>query len=195
MNNMDKKTLRKEILSNRSNLKKEVRVHSENLIFDQLCQMNAFSHANVIASFVSFRDEISTDAINRFILESGKTLLLPYISMQTKEMTFHKVNALDELIVNTYGIPEPNPEIHEGFDIQKIECVLTPGLGFDKQGYRLGYGGGFYDRLFQTIKKTIPKIGIAFSIQLVDTLPIETFDSPITHLITELGIIDFRHLT
>ena len=191
---MDKKDLRKIILSKRAEIQGEMRSQYEEKILSTLVQNSYFQQARRVASFVSFRDELSTYHINQTILDLGKELLLPYISMASKQMTFHRVHSLDELVLSTYGIYEPDPSKHELVSFDEIDLVLTPGLAFDAQGFRLGYGGGFYDRLFQTIKKTIPKIGLAFDVQCIESLPVDTFDRPITHLITEKGITDYHHL-
>lgn len=191
---MDKKDLRKIILSKRSEIQGEMRTQFEDKILSTLVQTSYFQQATRVASFVSFRDELSTHRINQMILDSGKELLLPYISMASKQMTFHRVHALDELVLSSYGIYEPDPTKHDIVSNDAIDLVLTPGLAFDARGFRLGYGGGFYDRLFQAIKKTIPKIGLAFDLQYVTHIPVDPFDQPITHLITEKGLIDFHHL-
>ena len=161
------------------------------MLFRSLENLDLFINAQNISSFVDFRDEISMTAINQSIIDSGKNLLLPYISPTTKEMQFYLVDDLSSLKRNTFGILEPDPQIHALYDESRIDCVLTPGVAFDAKGYRLGYGGGFYDRFFSRIEKAIPKIGIAFDLQCVDALPVEDYDRPITHIITEKGLRTF----
>ncbi len=185
---MDKKTLRKQIVSLRSQKSLEERIKDESLVFNVLMQFSPFVNAQNVSSFVSFRDEISMTVINQSIIDSGRNLLLPYISPTTKEMQFYLVEDLSALKCNDFGIFEPDPEIHTLFDESRIDCVLTPGVAFDASGFRLGYGGGFYDRFFGRIGKAIPKIGIAFELQFVNSLPVEHYDRPITHLITEKGL-------
>ena len=188
---MDKKSLRKQIMTLRSQFPIDERIQAENMVFDFVTQLPEFHTAKTISSFVSFGDEISMMRINSYILSLNKTLVLPYIDSQTKTMLFYKVEILSELIQNTFGILEPNPAMHMLVDYKTIDCVLTPGVAFDAHGYRLGYGGGFYDRFFSQIEKTIPKIGIAFELQRVATLPVESYDYPIHKLITEKGILSF----
>lgn len=188
MNEMDKKLLRKQIMSLRTHLTHQERIEAEAIVFETLTNFEPFIKATSVSSFVDFRNEISMMAINQSILGLGKTLLLPYISPVTKDMQFYKVDDLSELKRNAFGIMEPNPEVHTLFDITHIECVITPGIAFDENGYRLGYGGGFYDRFFSKIEKAIPKIGIAYELQVVSHLPIDPYDQPITHLITEKGL-------
>ena len=188
---MDKKTYRKHIIALRSQKTSEERLSAESIVFKRLENLDLFINAQNISSFVDFRDEISMTAINQSIIDSGKNLLLPYISPTTKEMQFYLVYDLSSLKRNTFGILEPDPQIHALYDESRIDCVLTPGVAFDAKGYRLGYGGGFYDRFFSRIEKAIPKIGIAFDLQCVDALPVEDYDRPITHIITEKGLRTF----
>lgn len=188
---MDKRQLRKEILSKRALMPSQIRKNAESHIYPVLFELDAFKKSHVISSFVSFRDEVEMDIINQKILKNKMTLVLPYIDMETKTMTFHIVNALEELKINNFGILEPNPKLHPQIDIDQIDLVLTPGVAFDLHGYRVGYGGGFYDRFFSEIKKAIPKVGIAFELQVVNTLEPEIHDLPVTHLITESGLRSF----
>lgn len=188
---MDKKNLRKHIMTLRSHITPDERYKAEAVVFDLLMHFDLVVNAQNISSFVDFRDEISMTAINQSIIDCGKNLLLPYISPETKDMHFYSVADLSTLKRNAFGILEPDPNVHVLFDETQIDCVLTPGVAFDSKGYRLGYGGGFYDRFFSRIEKAIPKIGIAFELQCVDDLPVEHYDHPITQLITENGLRSF----
>lgn len=183
-----KKTLRQEVLSRRTRLSESEWKSKSESIANALLQMDIVNQVNHIASFVDFRNEVSTDAINRWILRNGKSLYLPLIDMGKRSMTFYKIMDLNELVRSNYGIMEPDPHIHEPIDPNRIDLFITPGVAFDPHGYRLGYGGGFYDQLFSGIKNDIPKIALAFDLQCVNAFPVESFDRPVTHLVTETGI-------
>lgn len=185
---MDKKQIRRNMMFMRSALTTEEREQYSEEILKTLTHLECFKNAKAIAAFVDFRNEVSMAPINDHILEANKSLFLPYIDMATKTMTFHKVNDLSELNLSKFGILEPNPSIHECIDINTIDLVLTPGVAFDHTGHRLGYGGGFYDRFFERLDKSVPRIGIAFSLQQIETIPLEEHDLPLTGLITEEGL-------
>ena len=185
---MDKKQIRQNMMLMRSALTTEEREKYSEEVLKILIQLENFKKARAIASFVDFRNEVSMAPINDYILEANKALFLPYIDMATKTMTFHKVNDLSELNLSKFGILEPNPSIHERIDINTIDLVLTPGVAFDHTGHRLGYGGGFYDRFFEKLNQSVPRIGIAFSLQQIDKIPLEEHDLPLTGLITEEGL-------
>lgn len=188
---MNKKALRNRILNLRKEIPTKTRLDAPHSILNQLLSMSEFTEAITISSFVSFRDELDMSPINNWILAQGKTLLLPYIDPTLKKMLFYKVTDLSSLKRNDYGILEPDPNVHELFDVNSIECVLTPGVAFDANGYRLGYGGGFYDSLFSSIRKTTPRIGVAFEIQFIDCLPTEIYDEPVHYLISETMVRKF----
>lgn len=139
-----------------------------------------------ICSFVSFGSEISTELLNAVILESDKTLLIPRISgMRTMDMIH--VNGDTLFDANAYGIKEPIgiPCVLES-DIPTL-CIV-PLLAFDDYGYRLGYGGGFYDVFLQE-HSHVQTIGIAFSNQYSPKeLPHDEHDMPMDMIITETGI-------
>ncbi len=182
---MDKKTLRKEILIKRSQIEGAYRREAITCVTHKILNQSHYIEAQTIASFVAFRDEIDMSEINQAILRQNKTLVLPYISMEKHEMSFHVVTQLDELVKNDFGLFEPNPVLHNRIPSHQIDLFLTPGVAFSANGYRLGYGGGFYDRLFSELTKATPKIGIAFDLQYVSEIPIDAYDQPITHLVTE----------
>ncbi|OJV65982.1 MAG: 5-formyltetrahydrofolate cyclo-ligase [Clostridiales bacterium 38-18] len=189
---MNKRQIRTEILDRRNQMRNEQRELAEATILKSLTQLKEFNNAHTIASFVSFRNEIEMRSINASVLGAGKKLVLPLIDMTLKTMTFHAVSELDTLVRNSYGILEPNPTIHEQVGIDAIDLILTPGVAFDQSGYRLGYGGGFYDRFFSELKKATPSIGIAFECQVVVNLPIDAYDQKIHGLLTEAGLRYFN---
>lgn len=181
---IDKKSFRKQIISLRSEMDSTIRKQAEKAIYQRLFASEHFQNAQTICSFVSFSDEIEMQPINQDILDQGKTLLLPYITPE-KTMVFHLVKDLSALKRNHYGILEPDPLIHPLFDIHAVDLVLTPGVAFDESGYRVGYGAGFYDRFFSKLNKAIPRIGIAYELQVVTNVPKDDYDQPLTHLMTE----------
>ena len=188
---MDKKALRKMMIERRDTLSVHLRAKAESAIIESLIKLDVIHEKKFITSFVSFKGEVEMQGINAYILSQNATLLLPRIVKGQPDMTFHQVDDLSTLIRNSYGILEPDPKRHPVIAYDSIDCVLTPGVAFDKKGFRLGYGGGYYDRFFSQITKATPKIGIAYEIQVLDQLPVQAYDMPITQLITETGIRQF----
>ncbi len=137
---------------------------------------------NYILSYASFNDEFETHILNR-LLARGKKLILPKVQNKSLKC-FFVVDYDKDLERNRWGILEPNPKKCVEADTAKISLILVPGLAFDQQFNRLGYGGGYYDRFLSCISKKIPKIGLGFKEQLSSKLlPRETNDFPLDRLL------------
>jgi 5-formyltetrahydrofolate cyclo-ligase len=132
----------------------------------------------LILSYASFGDELSTWSLNQQLAESGR-LVLPRVTGNNLQL--FKVNHLKEqLIVNRWGILEPNPNVCEEISVEQLAAALVPGLLFDSFRHRLGYGKGFYDRLLAQFPSTVETIGLGFREQeVLDPLPIHSGDRPL----------------
>lgn len=149
-------------------------------------------HAHVIASFVSFKSEIDTTAFNQWVIDANKVLLLPKVDHSKNEIRFLQVTSLESLKQGAYGILEPDEILCKPYDPKHIEVVITPGLAFDALGYRLGYGGGYYDRLFHSNSVKALRIGVGYDLQFTETLPHETFDLPVHFFVSESQVRNYQ---
>ena len=141
----------------------------------------------VIAAYSSFGHEVVTQPLLANLLAAGFVLTLPVVDQQNQKMEFRRVDSLETLTPGVYGILEP----HTGqlCSPEEIELLFIPGLAFDRQGNRLGRGGGYYDRYLPTVKPNAVKIGLAFQLQIADALPVDPHDIKVDAVITEQGII------
>ncbi|MNO59865.1 5-formyltetrahydrofolate cyclo-ligase family protein [compost metagenome] len=155
-----------------------------------------------LMAYVSFRSELDTNALITQAWKDKRRVLLPRVIPASGAMSVHMVHAWSDLEPGAYGIHEP---IVSGKDSQEIEVtalpdvVFVPGLAFDLQGGRLGYGRGYYDRLrasWETEAYTAAKppiwIGLAYGMQLVPKVPMDEHDAFMDMLITENGIVHCR---
>src|SRR5690606_29330553 len=120
--------------------------------------------------------EADISEVTRWAWQRKLTVLLPKTWPEAHRLTLHCVLSFDELVPGTFGIMEPGPACPEWDLSQPLDIMLIPGLAFDKQGGRVGYGGGYYDRLLEAIqaKCRLPKlIAPAFDFQLVEEVPME----------------------
>ncbi len=101
-----------------------------------------------------------------------------------------EVRAGDALDQTAYGPREPRERI--AVDPETVDVVVTPGLAFDREGNRLGYGGGYYDRYLARMGDAILRVGVAFSLQLVGRVPHEHEDQPVDVVVTDQGVLDTR---
>ena len=136
-----------------------------------------------VGSYLPFRNEISTKPIHDLLFSLGFEICLPCIYDKDQKMIFRKWETKDDLVKNKYGILQPNENIIE----DEPEMVIVPLVGFSISGYRLGYGGGYYDRFIDTKNKSkkIITLGLGYSFQEVSDLPIEFHDQKLNWILTE----------
>jgi 5-formyltetrahydrofolate cyclo-ligase len=192
---MDKKQMRQQVISKRNALTTVEHTVASSLILEHLKNIPEFKFARAVAGFVAFRNEVATKEILEMILSKKIALFLPRINPSTRTMQFYHITDLRQLIKNNMGILEPDPEKCVLGDIHHISLVLTPGVVFSKDGYRIGYGGGYYDRFFTTISEDVARVGLAFDLQIVDIdeMPRQPHDLPVHRIITESQIMECTH--
>ncbi|WP_310417115.1 5-formyltetrahydrofolate cyclo-ligase [Chamaesiphon sp. OTE_8_metabat_110] len=180
-----KQTLRSQLLDRRQALPALVwQAHSE-LICDRLSANTAFRDAHTVLAYQSCRQEPS---LNYLFTHHHKQWGLP--RCLDRDLQWHRWKPLQTLVSGSYGILEP-PPTSPLLSPQEIDLILVPAIAVDRDGYRLGYGGGYYDRLrADPLWRKIPTIGIIFDFAYVDRLPIDPWDVPVDAVCTELGFRD-----
>lgn len=186
----EKSALRKEILQRRSNLSLREMTEKSERIAAVVTAMPHFRQSKIVMAYMSFRNEVLTAPILEEILSRRQQLVLPrmeYVDGKGR-ISPRSISCLDDLIPGAYGILEPAPHSPE-VAFECIDMVIVPGVGFDKQKYRMGYGAGYYDAFLPRLSATCCTVGVGYDLQLVDRLPIEAHDVPLHIIITESGII------
>lgn len=187
---LDKKTLRQEIMRKRSRLSKEEIMEKSTEIKNKLFQLEEFKAANFIFSFISFEDEIYTHNIIKESLAMNKRIGVPITVDKPRKLLVSEIKDFNkELEIGYYNILAPKKEFERIVAPSVIDLVLVPGLAFDKEGYRTGYGGGYYDRFFAISNKNMVKVGLCFDLQIVTEVPKDPYDIPVDYIITEDRII------
>lgn len=155
-----------------------------NKIFNKIIRMEEFRNAKVVAIYKSFKSEVDTSKLIDFSLNEGKIVALPRI--EKNEMKFYRISSLNkELTKNKFGIEEPQDKKENLINKNSFDLIIVPGICFDIEKNRLGFGGGYYDRyLSNTLLKTI---GICFEEQILydGLLPISNTDIKIGKIITD----------
>lgn len=193
---MEKKELRRQMLLVRDRLPKEERFQLSQNVMERLWQWEPFLQADRILSYASFRSEVVTDFLNERILREGKKLYLPKTDPDTHRMVFYPVERMSELVKGYQGIREPqggkplfdllgtslNREVKPSGSI----VMLMPGVAFDEEGNRIGYGGGYYDRyLSQNGGRIDYTCMLAFECQRVEKIETENCDIRPDRIMTE----------
>ena len=176
----EKEALRKFLINRRSELGPSIDFQSN--ILNNIKPIIEEIENEYIGTYISFRDELDTKKLNQYLLERELNLALPAIDFQTKEINFFMYHKNTELIENNFSILEPKNKDKVIFP----KIILIPLLGYSKSGFRLGYGGGYYDKyLSKNGIGDVKKIGIAFSFQEVEDIPIEDHDERLDWILTE----------
>jgi len=186
-----KEELRKKILAVRDTLALEERQSKSKSIHSHLFSLPEFVSAKTVAFFVSFRGEVLTESMIREALDLGKVVVVPLTDLTNRRLKFSRI--LDypaDLAPGTWGILEPKPDRIRPVALEEIDLIITPGVVFDLKGWRIGYGGGFYDDLLKSFKNKRPSVGLAFELQIVEGCSVDrNRDEPIDIIITEERVI------
>ncbi|MCK4911544.1 MAG: 5-formyltetrahydrofolate cyclo-ligase [Thermodesulfovibrionales bacterium] len=185
-----KKDLRLRAARGRDALPLERRKRFECEIRARLFALEQFKVADKVLFYASFRTEVDTGIMIKESLEMGKTVILPRVHPEENRLTKHVIDGLEELVPGHMGILEPDMEKHSEIKVEDIHMLVIPGLAFDIKGARIGYGGGYYDRLLPRIKGERTIAALAFEAQIFESLPMENHDIPVDYIITEQRIIN-----
>lgn len=180
-----KSAIRNQLLQQRHNLSQQNNLKLSQQICDKILSSVIFNDSHTIASYISLKNEV--DLFSLF--KKQKNFVLPVVH-KDNHMSFNQYQTINDLIKNNFGIFEPinNPII----DSQDINLCLVPLVGFNRKGDRLGMGGGYYDRYFETNKQQLkPTIlaGIAYDFQEDDTIQAQAWDIPLDLIFTNKEVI------
>ena len=185
---MNEKTLiRKEMKERLSALSKPYYEDYSYKIAGHLYKQDDWIQAKVIGVTISKEPEVDTYQIIRKAWESGKEVVVPKCHPKEKKLSFHKITQFSQLESVFYGLFEPIIDQTVEVVHEDIDLLIVPGLAYTRNGFRLGFGGGYYDRYLPQYKgKTI---SLAFHFQVIPLLPIEEHDIPVSKLITNEEVI------
>ncbi len=154
-------------------------------VWTLLSRLPEFQKARGIGAFASTPSEINTYPLLEGTLGLGKKLYLPKVSPDKTHFEYYQVGDFKNLSVGPFGILEP-PGSHPA-PWEEIDLALVPGLAFDSQGHRLGFGKGYYDRVLPLLKKTALTVGLGYSFQIVEQVPSEPHDILLKAILSEKG--------
>lgn len=159
-------------------------------IINKLLTLNDFKKASTVMIYLDFNNEVETNYLANTLISLGKKVLVPITVKSNKTLIPSEIKNLDsELHIGTYGIREPKDQFIRITPINNIDLLIVPAVAFDINKYRLGYGGGFYDRFIEKLREDTTTIGLAFEFQVFDSIPKENHDAKLNYVITEKRII------
>ncbi|OGS91481.1 MAG: 5-formyltetrahydrofolate cyclo-ligase [Gallionellales bacterium GWA2_60_18] len=182
-----KQTLRKTLIAQREQLPADIRAAHSAAIGERLLQLPEYRAAGLVLGYMNFGAEFASELWAARVLADGKRLALPKVNHHTNHLDLYLVEDFEEqLEQGLWGIREPIVERCERLDaLNEVEFVLLPGVAFTRDGARLGYGGGFYDKLLARMTHRPALVAAAFALQLVEQLPQEATDIRVGQIVTE----------
>lgn len=166
----------------RASVSKEDKLALDRAICDKICSLASFRFADTVLLYSPIGSEIDLTPVALRALELGKKIAFPICDTERRVMTFKYVSTLDDLKTGSYSIPEPDKDAPAFAGEQNALCIV-PALAFDKEGYRLGYGGGYYDKFLKIFKGV--SLGVAYDSLIADRLPRGVYDMPVSIILTE----------
>ncbi|KAG7327387.1 hypothetical protein KOW79_008993 [Hemibagrus wyckioides] len=190
-----KQALRKDIKKRVAALSDEEKLRQAQIVSQKLFKHPNYTSSHRVAVFLSMHDEVCTEAILRHMFSSGKDCFIPRYQSNSNHMDMLRLNSMEDmnsLPLTSWNIRQPadnDTEREEALATGGLDLILMPGLGFDKNGNRLGRGKGFYDLYLQRCMKH-PKgkpytIALAFKEQLCEQVPVDDSDVLIDEILFE----------
>ncbi len=189
---MDKAQLRRQLQNCLIAIPDEQRSEKSRQACHNLISTSQFQSASTVMMYLSLPYEADTSEAILHAWQLGKTVAVPKISWEQRHMIPVKINSLETGIsMVASGLKNPIAGVPVPFE--DIDLVVTPALGFDRQGNRLGRGGSYYDRFFANAELKASRCGFAFAEQLLDSIPVTEHDEPVDSLVTDEGVIYFNN--
>ena len=186
---MTKDEIRKEILTRRQGLSdSDVSLKSET-ICRRIISDEVFAAASVIGLYWPFRNEVLTEPIFRAARSGRKRVGFPLARTEDRAIIYIAVDDPSDMTTGSYGIREPHYIPGRVIPAEEFDLIVLPGVAFDTRGYRIGYGGGYFDRFFADRSVTATRAAPAFDIQMVDRVPHKEHDIKVDVIFTESRVI------
>jgi len=187
-----KRAMRDRILMERDALPLEVREQAGRTIVATLAARSDFRAATTVLLSLSFRSEYDTRPLFEAAFASGKIVSAPRVNTDSRMLEAYVITDLTPDVAPGFrGIPEPLAHC-AAVALDAIDWVLVPGVAFDLHGHRIGYGGGYYDRLLPLLRKDARRVAGAFELQVVEQVPSAPHDLAVDAIITERRTVEVR---
>ncbi len=188
---MDKAELRHKLQNCLLAIPLEQRSEKSRKACQNLVSTSQFQSASTVMMYLSLLHEVDTSEAILHAWQLGKTVVVPKVSWQQRHMIAVQINSL-ETGFSTGALGLRNPIAGLPMPFEEIDLVVTPAVGFDREGNRLGRGCAYYDRFFANKELKAARCGFAFAEQIVGSIPVTELDEPVDFLVTDEGVIYFN---
>jgi len=181
-----KRELRNKILNIRNNMEKEEVLKKSSIIIDKLINLKAYKNSNTVFIYMDFKNEVMTYKLIKQMLKEKKRVVIPYTdTINTVIIPSELKNMESDLTLSSLGYYEPIFEKIIPVSPEDFDLVIVPGVVFDKNLNRVGFGKGYYDRILNKIRTDVQAVAIAYEFQVLDEVPCEEHDIKMDKIITE----------
>ncbi len=182
-----KQALRQRIIADRDALSAAERSHWSRAVTENVCALQSYQAAQTVLGYMNFGGEFSADLWVQQALDDGKRVLLPRVNRASKHLDLYEVRDLQhDVAPGLWNIREPLVERCTRFEaLGELDFILLPGVAFTRDGARLGYGGGYFDKLIARLPHSPTLAAGTFALQLVTEIPQESTDRKVEWLVTE----------
>jgi 5-formyltetrahydrofolate cyclo-ligase len=156
----------------------------------RLLELPTVKEARTISTYLDIGSEVRTRGFVEWALGNGKRIIVPVVERGSKRLIFSEFKAPDELERGAHGIPEPKREFRRPVALEQADVILIPGVAWDRRGFRIGYGAGYYDRSINALRTHVTSVGLAYEFQFVSSVPRSRYDRRVDRIVTERRIID-----
>lgn len=190
---LNKKELRKKVLEARETISDEELDRRSKIILEKVKEIDAFKKSKTIMIYVSYGKEINTHNFIPECISMGKNVITPICRYSDRTLILGKTKSFPEgFRMTKYGILELDPDECEQVDAKDIDLIIMPGVAFTERGDRMGYGGGYYDRLLSSASKNLVTIAPVLQEFIFDEIPLEEHDIPMDYVITEEKVFKLK---
>lgn len=196
INKLNKQVIRKRLLAKRRLLSQQVILKNSKRIANTLINFGKYQQSEKIMLYIATKSEVQTQEIIQSAQKDNKKIYIPLIIQENYNIAPSLVDDFKkELALGNLGIFQPKKEFYRLVSPAILDLVIVPGVAFTPEGYRLGRGGGYYDRFLSQLKGHTYLIALAFEMQMIEKIPAEENDIPVDCIITEQRIIRVKKKT
>lgn len=192
MSTKGKAELRVSALNARRMLRKDQILALSDTVAGRVFELPEFMGARTVECYVALKDEIQTKKIIGRALRQKKRVIVPITNLRTRKLSFSEIHRLSELVPGYFGVLEPRKEYIRRVPLERAQLAIIPLIAWDKRGYRLGYGRGFFDNTLNSLKRHVTTVGLGLESQQLDEIPQTPNDARLDIVVTEKRTLRMR---
>lgn len=188
---LSKANIRKKMIADRKKMTHEQVEALSDIIINKVKKIPIYNKSKTVMVYLSFGNEVDSKKLIEDCLKSGKRVLVPFCQKDGMKLIPTEIKDMEsDLVTDDMGYIQPRKDSIKPVDTEEIDLIVLPGIAFDRKGFRVGFGAGYYDRFLGKLNFSIPTIGVAYDFQMIESfINMESYDIPVDYVITEERIV------